>query len=327
MKANKALYISKSKSIHDERFVEAFSEVTSLDEIYLDETGPLFESGIFDQRDLIIASPLTTGLSSIPSTTNARIFGICMAYEINEDSKDSIVSQEISRNVQRCTAIICDCRQIQKELTNRFNFKGPILNIAYGCNQQDFLDIEFKNQEVLRIISTRSWTQIHSNETSLQALELAKHHGLKFKVRYFGAEILLTEEIKSKYIEKFENDVSFLGLYSQADLPTIMSQSEVYVSTSLSDGTSVSLLEAMSAGRICVVRDFPSNREWINHGINGFLFTSIKDLSEVLISISNLSFQDKLQISNEAKLSVKLRGDWIEMRKTLIEFAKRWIIK
>jgi len=44
------------------------------------------------------------------------------------------------------------------------------------------------------------------------------------------------------------------------------------VSTSLYDGTSVSLLEAMVAGAFPVVADIPSNREWIRDVENGFLF-------------------------------------------------------
>jgi glycosyltransferase involved in cell wall biosynthesis len=43
------------------------------------------------------------------------------------------------------------------------------------------------------------------------------------------------------------------------------------VSTSLYDGTSVSLLEAMGSGAFPIVTDIPANREWIVNGENGFL--------------------------------------------------------
>ena len=84
MKATKALYISKSKTSHDKRFVEAFSQFTLLDETYLDESGLLIESKTLANRDLVVASPLSTGISSIPDDCDARIIGICMAYEMNE---------------------------------------------------------------------------------------------------------------------------------------------------------------------------------------------------------------------------------------------------
>ncbi len=325
MKASKALYISKSRSTHDKRFVEAFSEVTLLDEIYLSETGPLLDDNHFVNRNLIIASPLSTGVSSIPENSNHPIIGICMAYEINEESKEVSVFEEIYRNIQRCIAIICDCQQIEEELRNRFDFKGPILKIAYGCNQEDFLDIKLQNREELRIVSTRNWTRIHSNETSLQALGIAKNKGLNFEVKYFGDGEELTEEIKSKAQEIFRGDISFHGAYVQEDLPKILANSEIYLSTAVSDGTSVSLLEAMSAGRICVCRDFASNREWIQSSKNGFLFSTTEELSDLLLEISGLTYEEKSQISEAARRSVISRGDWNVMRVALIEFGKNWL--
>lgn len=51
-----------------------------------------------------------------------------------------------------------------------------------------------------------------------------------------------------------------------------LSKADLYVSTSSSDGTSVSLLEAMAAGCYPVVTDIPGNREWIVDGDNGLFF-------------------------------------------------------
>jgi len=44
---------------------------------------------------------------------------------------------------------------------------------------------------------------------------------------------------------------------------------DLYVSSSHSDGTSVSLLEAMAGGLSAVLTDVPSNLEWITNGENG----------------------------------------------------------
>ena len=326
MKAISALYVSKARSTHDKRFVEAFRQLVQLDELYLDESNPLVESNIFAHRTLIIASPLSTGLSSIPVKCDARIVGISMAYEINEESKEPSAFEEIKKNVERCIAIICDCQQIENELRNKFNFAGPILRIAYGCSQKDFLGIKLQDREKLRIVSTRNWTQIHSNETSLEALSMLKDKGVDFEVRFFGSGEKLTEETKIKSRENFQEAVSFSGPYSQDDLPSIFTNSEIYISTSISDGSSVSLLEAMSAGRICISRDFPSNSEWIQHGCNGFLFSSTEDLVQILVEISNLTFAEKKLISEAARKSVTGRADWDLMREALIDFGKQWAV-
>jgi glycosyltransferase involved in cell wall biosynthesis len=65
--------------------------------------------------------------------------------------------------------------------------------------------------------------------------------------------------------------VQFLGWVKHEEMPKLLSQANIYISTSLDDGTSVSLLEAMASGAFPIVTDIPSNREWISDGENGFL--------------------------------------------------------
>jgi len=65
--------------------------------------------------------------------------------------------------------------------------------------------------------------------------------------------------------------VTFLGKIPHEDMPSLLEKTDVYVSTSLSDGASVSLLEAMASGAFPVVTDIAANKEWIADGTNGFL--------------------------------------------------------
>lgn len=67
--------------------------------------------------------------------------------------------------------------------------------------------------------------------------------------------------------------IEFLGEIPHDQMPGYLRSSAVYVSTALSDGASVSLLEAMACGATPVVADIPANREWIKDGENGFLFS------------------------------------------------------
>jgi glycosyltransferase involved in cell wall biosynthesis len=58
----------------------------------------------------------------------------------------------------------------------------------------------------------------------------------------------------------------------QDNLPDYYQLADLYLSASRTDGTSISLLEAMASGRPAVVSDIPGNREWIQAGVNGWLF-------------------------------------------------------
>ncbi|HYL72967.1 MAG TPA: glycosyltransferase [Bryobacteraceae bacterium] len=68
-----------------------------------------------------------------------------------------------------------------------------------------------------------------------------------------------------------DHRVSFTGRLPQSEIATRLSRADIFVSTSLSDGNNISLNEAMACGAFPVVTDIPANRQWIEHGRNGFL--------------------------------------------------------
>ncbi|MFQ5853125.1 MAG: glycosyltransferase, partial [Candidatus Binatia bacterium] len=70
---------------------------------------------------------------------------------------------------------------------------------------------------------------------------------------------------------KVQSTVTFLDWLSPEELAQYYRTSNLYVSTALSDGTSVSLLEAMASGAFPIVSDLPGNREWIKDHENGYL--------------------------------------------------------
>jgi glycosyltransferase involved in cell wall biosynthesis len=63
--------------------------------------------------------------------------------------------------------------------------------------------------------------------------------------------------------------VKFLGWLNKEQNNEQYAKASIYVSIPSSDGTSISLLEAMSANCIPVVSDIPVSKEWIQDGING----------------------------------------------------------
>jgi glycosyltransferase involved in cell wall biosynthesis len=60
----------------------------------------------------------------------------------------------------------------------------------------------------------------------------------------------------------------FLGGTSLENLVERLASADIYVSLSWSDGTSISLLEAMACGAFPILSDIPQNREWIDPARN-----------------------------------------------------------
>jgi glycosyltransferase involved in cell wall biosynthesis len=66
----------------------------------------------------------------------------------------------------------------------------------------------------------------------------------------------------------------FIGWVDHETNANFYAQSQIYVSLPTSDGTSVSLLEAISANCIPVVSDLEVSREWITNQVNGIIYHS-----------------------------------------------------
>jgi glycosyltransferase involved in cell wall biosynthesis len=77
--------------------------------------------------------------------------------------------------------------------------------------------------------------------------------------------------------------VEFTGMLGAEALARAYRRSAVFVSVPVSDGTSVSLLEAMAAGCVPVLSDLPANREWITDGANGVLCADLGQLDAALL--------------------------------------------
>lgn len=82
----------------------------------------------------------------------------------------------------------------------------------------------------------------------------------------------LESDLKKQTINLgIKDKVEFVGWLSSAQNIEWYKKAAIYISIPFSDGTSVSLLEAMSAGCIPVVSDLPVSYEWIKNNVNGII--------------------------------------------------------
>ena len=123
----------------------------------------------------------------------------------------------------------------------------------------------------LTVLSNRNLLPIYNVSLLIRAIPhiLKEEPETKFLIAGDGAEKeALEREVKKLNIN---SSVKFLDRVPHEEMPDLLSKADIYVSTSLYDGTSVSLLEAMGTGTFPIVTDIPSNKEWISDGVNGFL--------------------------------------------------------
>jgi len=140
----------------------------------------------------------------------------------------------------------------------------------------------------IRIICTRSLgSAVYDIPTVLRGLAEARGRGL---------EASLTLAAGGKMQGRFQSlagelgvadSVLFRGGYSPDELPGLLAEHDAYVSASLWDGASQSLMEAMACGTFPIVSDIPANREWLKDGRDCLLFPAgdWRRLAEILLDL------------------------------------------
>jgi glycosyltransferase involved in cell wall biosynthesis len=139
------------------------------------------------------------------------------------------------------------------------------------------------------VISTRALAPIYNVETLVKAIPfvLAEIPQAKFVIAGTGEQQGYLRELA--HALGVSNSTKFIGWVLRSELPKYLSSADIYVSSSLSDGTSNSLLEAMACGLAPIVTDIPANQPWINDRKNGFLFPTrdYKTLASKIIYLLN----------------------------------------
>ena len=200
----------------------------------------------------------------------------------------------------------------------------PVLTMQYGINTQVFCPPLVIVDRAPIALSTRSMVKVSQLETLLQAALILKEtqSPLRFDIAGNG-------ELRSKLENLTVNlglrkMVHFVGVIPPEQMPDTLHRMAIYISTSVSDGASLSLLEAMACGALPVVTDIPANREWITHGDNGLLTQpgSPEDLAEKLTQ----AWGDESLRQKAAKRNweiIRERGDYqTNMSKIEQEFNK-----
>jgi len=183
---------------------------------------------------------------------------------------------------KRAKAIIVDARCLRDIWVKLGIDESKIHIIPFGVDTSMFNrransdaiknDLHLDKDDVVTI-STRFLFNHHYNiDCLIKAIPLIreKHEKARFLIKGAGP----LENYLRRLTQKLgvSDSVRFVGLVPHDKVAQYLSAADIYVSTCFVDSTSVSLLEAMACGLAPVVTDIAGNREWIEDGVNGFLF-------------------------------------------------------
>ena len=161
------------------------------------------------------------------------------------------------------------------------------------------------------MVMTRWFKPIYGIEYFLQALPTVLQQIPNARAVLVGSGPLETELRQLTHTLGIGDAVHIVGVVANDELPGYLNAGDVYISSSLSDGTSISLLEAMACGLPAVLTDVPSNLEWVEPGVNGAIVPrrSIEPLSRALISMLKDGDMAR-QMGERNREIVEKRANW-----------------
>ena len=167
------------------------------------------------------------------------------------------------------------------------------------------------NEDDIVIISMRGHKPIYGVSYLVEAIPsvLRKESKAKFLILGEGELTSKFKQTLRKHIVR--GYVNFLGKVPHRDVAKYLNAADIYVSTSFSDGTSASLLEAMACSITPVVTAIPGNKEWIQDRSSGYLIPT-GDTKQLAQKIIFLAKNEKLrqEMAKNALEAVRARVNW-----------------
>jgi glycosyltransferase involved in cell wall biosynthesis len=191
-----------------------------------------------------------------------------------------ICRQIVRYSLRQADAVVCDCLTVRnrvKALSGRKD--DDFIFFHYGLDpkvfNKDNRSFGFRRRLGLEgkkvLISTRNLYYVYNIDLIVRAFpDILKHEPLARAVITGSGpeEAGLKRLVCDMGLEEF---ILFTGSISNYELPGYLNDADIYISTSLSDGTSQSLLEAFSCGMPVIVTDVPANMEWVKDGVGGLV--------------------------------------------------------
>ena len=122
------------------------------------------------------------------------------------------------------------------------------------------------------VISTRSFEPIHGTLAFLDAMRQVLQRRADARVIMLGDGSLRPQVETFVQEHGLTDRIHSPGQVPHPLLPDYFNEADLYVSATYSDGTSISLLEAMACGLPVIVTDRYGNREWVMPRVNGWLY-------------------------------------------------------
>ena len=205
------------------------------------------------------------------------------------------------------TQTIINCYSGKKNFVKK-GFKESKMIVIPNCFDKMAGYAPKQNNDTIRIITVGRFVPQKDYYTALSAVSELKDEGFNnilFQIVGFG---MLESKIRL-WIKKLQIEDIVEIYINPNNIPELLSKADIYLSTSLFEGTSNSIMEALNASLPVVATDVGDNDELIKDGVNGYL-SNIGDVKDIMLKLKLLVSNVQLRTAMGLKSNEHLHNNY-----------------
>jgi glycosyltransferase involved in cell wall biosynthesis len=217
--------------------------------------------------DVVLAGPLPHLAEHALAIGDAPVVAVSWGSDLLRDVvSDPKLARRTAAVFARAAAVIVDSQAGAEVAVAHGADPATVYRFPWGIDLMAHPFMPVPDGPV-RLVSLRSLVPEYLIETLLRAIALTPDVEVDLAGDGSASHALhaLAEEMG------VSDRVRFHGAVPEAGVPALLAQAHVHVSTTPTDGSSISLLQALATGRPSIVVDNPANREWIVPELTGWL--------------------------------------------------------
>ena len=271
------------------------------------------------QPDLVHAGPIQK-VAFIAAMANYHpLISMSWGTDLLLDADRNPWWQWITRyTLQHSDWLVGDCQAVQEKALG-FGFPKEQTSIfPWGIDLERFMNDPAENYRKQAgwgnkfvILCTRNWEVRYGVDLIVRAFcRVAPQMPDALLVLAGGGS---QEGLLRKIVQEagLQGRVVFAGRIDYEQLPGYYQSADLYLSASHSDGSSVSLMEALGCGCPVLVSDIVSNLEWVTAGVQGWLFKD-GDQDDLANNLQVI-YQNRMNLTDYRERSRKTalkKADW-----------------
>ncbi len=346
----KILYVSSNGGIHDYRFLkklvadhevlflhyaanEIIDEIDAIEHLQIISKKPAFRSmpliserGHFQKAlkefkpDIIHSGYIwQVGILAANSGFHPHLSMPWGSDVLLDPDKSYTIKKLVKRVMKSCDHVQCDAEFVKQKIINDYSLPEEKITVfPWGIDLKQFKktdrsaarkDLNLSEDKFI-LIFNRHFEHVYGVDNLLEAYRVfseGKNDVMMLMLSEGSGKVEALKFITDHYLDE---KIQVIGKVPNKDLPAFLNASDVFISPSLSDGTSLSLLEAMACGLGLIVTDVPAIKEWVAED-NGIM-VKIGNIKELIGAMEKYYYRRDLineHGSNSIKISLE-RANW-----------------